>query len=67
MILGRYLLTALGMDLKFSEGIIIGGYGPYEECLSHMVDLGNYNSKYLTDKIVKPEEYFINLYINECL
>ena len=33
MILGRYLLTALGLDLKFSENTIIVGEGPYEGCL----------------------------------
>ena len=32
MILGRDLLTALGIDLKFSGKIIIGGDEPYEEC-----------------------------------
>ena len=27
MILGRYLLTALVLDIKFSENIILGGDG----------------------------------------
>ena len=30
MILGRELLTALGLDLKFYNNVIIGGEGPYE-------------------------------------
>ena len=30
MILIRDLLTALGLDLKFSERIAIGGAGPYD-------------------------------------
>ena len=30
IILGRDLLTALGIDLKFSERIAIGGAGPYD-------------------------------------
>ena len=30
MILGRDLLTALGLDFKCSENIIIGGDKPYE-------------------------------------
>ena len=30
MILGIYLLTALGLYLKFSYNTIIGGDGPYE-------------------------------------
>ena len=29
MILGKYLLTALVMDLKFSRNVIIGDYVPY--------------------------------------
>ena len=28
MILGRDLLTTLGLDLKFSDNVIIGGEGP---------------------------------------
>ena len=32
-----------------------------------MVDLNNYKVKSLTENIVKPEKYFINLYVNECL
>ena len=67
MILCRYLLTALGLYLKFPENIIIGGEGPYEECLASIVEVINYKFKYLTYKIVKPEESFINLYVNECL
>ena len=67
MILGRDLLTAMGLDLKFSENIIIVGEGLYKWCLVPMVDLGNYDFKYLTNKIVRPSESFINLYIDECL
>ena len=54
MILGRDLLTKLELDLKFSKNIIIGGDGIYEGWLAPMVDVGNYDFKYLTDKIVKP-------------
>ena len=32
-----------------------------------MIDVSNYKFKYLTDKIVKVEESFINSYIVECL
>ena len=32
-----------------------------------MVDISNYDFKFITDKTVKPEESFINLYINKCL
>ena len=49
MILGRDLLTSMGLDLNISEDIIIGGEGTYEECLVYMVDLSNYDSKSLTE------------------
>ena len=32
-----------------------------------MVDVSNYDFKYLTEKIVKPEESFINAYLDKCL
>ena len=32
-----------------------------------MVDVRNYDFKYITEKTVKPEESFVNLYVNECL
>ena len=67
MILGRELPIALGLDLKVYKSIIIGGEGPYEGCLATMVDLSKHNFKYLTKNIVKTEESFINLYVNECL
>ena len=60
MILGRDLLTALVLDLKFSENIIIGGEGPYEGYLSPMIDCSNCDFKSLTENIVKPEESLIN-------
>ena len=55
MILVRDLLTALGLDLKFSGNDIIGGDGPYEGCLEPMVNVSHFGFKSLTDKIVKPE------------
>ena len=55
MILNRDLINALGMDLKFSENVIIGGEGPYEGCLGPMADLSNYDFISLTENIVRPE------------
>ena len=60
MILGRDLLTSLGLYLKFSGNIIISGEGPYEGYLAPMVDLSNCDFKSLTEIIVKLEESFIN-------
>ena len=48
MILGRYILTALGLDLKFYKHIIIGGDGPYKGCSEPMADLTDYDYKPLT-------------------
>ena len=45
----------MGMDLTFSENIIIGGEGPYKGCLSPMDDVRNYDFESITDKSVKPE------------
>ena len=42
MILGRYLLTALGSNLKFSDLVIEADYGPFKGSTAPMVDLGTY-------------------------
>ena len=60
MILVRDLPTALGMDLNFYEHAMIGRNGPQEGCSAPMVDINDYDFKSSTDKIIKPEEYFIN-------
>ena len=60
MILGGDLLIELGLDIKCSVNVIIGGEGLYQGCSVPMSDLSNYNFTYITDKTVKPEEYFIN-------
>ena len=67
IILGRDLITALVLDLKFYDNVMIGRHGPYEGCLSLMVGVNNYNFKYITDKTIKPKESFVNLFVHECL
>ena len=67
MILGRDLLIALVLDIKFSENVMIGSEGPYEGCFVTMVDVINYEFTSITDKTVRLEGSFINLYVNECL
>ena len=67
MVLVRDLLTAMGLDLKFSKNIVIGGNGPHERCSTPMVDVSNYDFEPLTEKFVKPEEYFLNKYFEKCL
>ena len=54
IILGRYLLTAIGLDLNFSYCLIIGNEVPYEGCSAPMVYVINYNYTRLTDKIIEP-------------
>ena len=66
MILGRDLLTALGLDIKFYENVILGREGPYKGCLAPMVNVNKYNFNIITSKTVKPEESFINMYVSEC-
>ena len=67
MILGRELITALGLDLKFSGDVIIVHNGIYEGCLSSMVGVSNCNLTSLTDKTVKPEYSFINSCVDKFL
>ena len=67
MILGRDLLTPLGLDLKFSEEIILGGDGPLKGCSSPMLDVNTYGYKPLIYNKVKPEESYINAYVDKCL
>ena len=55
MILGRDLLTELGLNLKFSGNVIHGGEVPYKGCSAPTVDVNNDNFNNLTAKTVKPE------------
>ena len=50
MILGRDLITALGLNLKFSDHFIIIEEGLYEECSTPMVDVRNYDFIFITYK-----------------
>ena len=53
MILSRDLLTALGLDLTFSDNIILRSERTYEGCSAPIVNSRNYKFKSLTNKIVK--------------
>ena len=55
MILGRYLLTTLGLDIKLSENIILGGNGTFKGCSAPMVYFSTHNFKPLIENKVKPE------------
>ena len=67
IIIVRDLLTALGLNIEFSDNVSIGGDGPCEGCSAPMVDLSNYEFKSFMDEIVKQEESFINSYVHKCL
>ena len=47
MILGRYLLKALGIYITFSNHIVSEGDGTYIIYMAPMVDLNNFNFKLL--------------------
>ena len=53
IILGRNILTPLGMYLKFSDNIIIGGKLSYEGCSAPIVDVSSYNFTPIKNKTVK--------------
>ena len=41
MILGIDLVNTLGLELKFFDRVIVGGKGPHEGYLAHMVEASN--------------------------
>ena len=55
MILGRDILTALGLDLELSDYIIETNDGPIKGSTEPMVDLGTYEFKYLNTGNITPE------------
>ena len=67
MILSRDPITTLRLYIKFSENVILGRERSHEDCLAPMYDLSNCGFTSITDKTLKPEESFLNLYVNECL
>ena len=55
MILGKYLLTELGLNLKFSEYVLEANDVPFKESTTSVVDLGMYVFKYLNIEEITPE------------
>ena len=56
MILGKDILTELGLNLKWSEHIIEAYYGHFNRYTTPMVDLGTYILKDLNTAKITPEE-----------
>ena len=65
MILGRYILKALLLNLKFSDHVIEADYGTFKGSMAPMVDLDMYDFKYLSTGNITPEESFTNTYTEE--
>ena len=63
MILGRDILTELGLSLKFSEHVTIWGDGPLKCSASPMVDFVTYKFKVLNTGKTTTDESFINAHI----
>ena len=62
MTLGRYPITALGLNLKLFKRVIKGGGGTIERFTIPMVDLDLYSYMSKCRKIT-PKEYFIYSYL----
>ena len=65
MILGRYLLTILGLNLKWSDHVIEAYDVTFKGYTAPMFDLGTYKFKDLTTGNITPEELFTNAYAEE--
>ena len=65
MILVRYLLTELGLNLDFSEHVIEADDGPFIGSTAPIVDLGMYVFKYLNTGEIKPEGSFTGTYVED--
>ena len=63
MILGRDILKALGLNIKFSEHVIEEDDVPLKGSTEPMVDLGKYEFKILNIGNITPEKLFMNAYI----
>ena len=56
MILGRYILTALGINIKLSGHIIESDDAPFKGYTAPMVDMGTYEFKDLNTGKIKTKE-----------
>ena len=66
MILGQDLLTDLELDLNISKQVILVGDETYKWCTDPMVDMSDYDYKYLNLKDnVKQEESFMDACVEE--
>ena len=64
-ILGRYILTALGFNIKLSEHVNKVDDVPLKISSAPMVDSGTYEYQYLNTGEITPKELFMNSYVEE--
>ena len=55
MILGRYLLKSLVLNIKLSHHVIESDNGTFKVSTSPMVDMGTFGFKYLNTGKITPE------------
>ena len=65
MILGRYLLTSLGLKLKLSDRVISPFDGSLKGSMAPMFDQGTYEFNFLDRGNITPEESFMNAFTEE--
>ena len=65
MMLGRDLLTPLGLNLKISDHVIKSNDGPFKGSKSPMIHMGTYEFYDLNTGNITPEESFTNAYTEE--
>ena len=65
IILGRYLLKALGLYLKLSDHVIEAYDGHFKGSTGPIVGLGRYEFKDLNIGKITPKEFFMDSYAGE--
>ena len=65
IILGRDILTTLGLNLKLLDHVIEADSGTFKGSTSPMVDMGTYEFKDLNTEKITLKEYFTNSYAEE--
>ena len=65
MMLGKYVLTELGLNIKLSDNVIEADDGTFKGITIIIFDLGTYDFKKLNTEKITPEESFIDAYTEE--
>ena len=65
MILGRCVLTALGLNLKLSDHFIEADYGTFKSLTLPMIDMVTHEWNCSNTGNITPEETFMNAYAEE--